>query len=159
MKRNIVVIAIMSTLITGCSVSFKNPSANIEPISNISELNNVCIYQDVSTISSYGKAGEIISNKLNTLNISNKLVNKENLNDCTYTLSYTILKAINIPTYLSYMYVDVLNTNEERVGSIKYNNRSNGSLFTLSSASFTDTDEKINEFLDKLLSVNLDKDN
>ena len=57
------------------------------------------------------------------------------------------------------MYVDVLNTNEERVGSIKYNNRSNGSLFTLSSASFTDTDEKINEFLDKLLSVNLDKDN
>ncbi|QYN43821.1 hypothetical protein GYM75_02670 [Gilliamella sp. ESL0441] len=159
MKRNIVVIAIMSTLITGCSVSFKNPSANIEPISNISELNNVCIYQDVSTISSYDKAGEIISNKLNTLNISNKLVNKENLNDCTYTLSYTILKAINIPTYLSYMYVDVLNTNEERVGSIKYNNRSNGSLFTLSSASFTDTDEKINEFLDKLLSVNLDKDN
>ena len=159
MKRNIVVIAIMSTLITGCSVLFKNPSANIEPISNISELNNVCIYQDVSTISSYDKAGEIISNKLNTLNISNKLVNKENLNDCTYTLSYTILKAINIPTYLSYMYVDVLNTNEERVGSIKYNNRSNGSLFTLSSASFIDTDEKINEFLDKLLSVNLDKDN
>ncbi|NUF27576.1 hypothetical protein [Gilliamella sp. ESL0254] len=159
MKKNFVAIAIVSMLLTGCSFSFEKPGEKIKPISDTTKLNNVCIYQNVSTISSYNKAGEIIAEKLNTLNITNKLTSKDKLNDCSYTLYYDVRRAIAVPTYLSIMHVQVDDHEGYSVGTLKYSHTTEGGLIHLNSSTFTSTDTKINELLDRLFNVKLDKEN
>ncbi|MCX8726702.1 hypothetical protein [Gilliamella sp. B2838] len=157
MKKNLIILTLLSTSLIGCGFSTKGPSVDIKPVPNNINLNNVCVYRSVNTLSSYDKAGQIIANKLNELKISNKLTTKDKLTECSYTLSYDIRRAIEIPTYLSIMYVQLDDNEGYSVGSIKYSHIVEGGFLTLSSSSFTNTDKKINELLDRFLNIQSDK--
>ena len=136
MKKNLIILTLLSTSLIGCGFSTKGPSVDIKPVPNNINLNNVCVYRSVNTLSSYDKAGQIIANKLNELKISNKLTTKDKLTECSYTLSYD---------------------EGYSVGSIKYSHIVEGGFLTLSSSSFTNTDKKINELLDRFLNIQSDK--
>lgn len=157
-KKNLLIINILSILSIGCSVSFKKPSVDIQPIPDITKLNNVCIYQSLNTLSSYDKAGELIANKLTLLNIKNKLTTQEELSNCSYILSYNIQRAIEIPTYLKVMHIQINDNEGYSIGSLKYSHIVSGDLITLSSSSFTNTDTKINTLLDQLFNVQSKKE-
>lgn len=140
-------------VLTGCSISFEKPSIDIEPVKNISQLHDICIYQDVSSLTSYDMAQKLITDKLTALNISYKLTDSDSLNNCPYTLSYDVRRAVDIPTYLSHMDIQINDSEGSSIGWIQYFYIPEGNLITISSSSFTKTDIEINNLLDKLFNL------
>lgn len=143
----------MLIILTGCSISFEKPSVDIEPVKNVSQLHDVCIYQDVSSFTTYDTAPKLITDKLTSLNISYKLTDRNNLADCPYTLSYDVRRAVDIPTYLSHMNIQINDKEGYSIGSIQYFYVPGGYLITISSSTFTKTDTEINNLLDKLFNL------
>lgn len=146
-------VIIFLVTLTSCSISFEKPSIDIEPVKNISQLHDICIYQDVSSLTSYDMAQKLITDKLTALNISYKLTDRNNLADCPYTLSYDVRRAIDIPTYLSHMDIQINDSEGYSIGWIQYFYILEGKLLTISSSTFTKTDTEINKLLDKLFNL------
>ncbi|WP_392562505.1 hypothetical protein RHO12_03215 [Orbus sturtevantii] len=136
--------------LSGCSFSTKDATKDIKPIKNKNEIKEICIYQPETSILDYGDAGKVISNKLDSLNITNKLVTADSLKKCEFSLSYIVKKA-GIPPYLANAFF-VVSKGSEEIGYAKYFYSVSG--FTITGERSKGTDEKINELLSSLFEAN-----
>lgn len=134
-------------LLSGCGFSFAKPTKYVEPVKDITELHDVCVYKNIETFMTYNEAEKIITTKLDDLKISYELKNKEDLKNCQYLLAYNIRRDVGIPTYLSIMEVTL--SNEKNVlGSIQYYYSLSG--LSVSAESMKSTDKIILSLLNEM---------
>ena len=137
--KNILAIATILTLVTGCT------SVNVRPVSSGLSITDVCIEENPKVI--VDDFLSVVRDGFDRHGIATKVVTKPAPKECEYVLTYTAFKNWDIGTYLHHAELR-LERNGRIIGSAEYHLVGKGGLSLMK---WQSTKTKMDPVIDELL--------